>query len=200
MGLYYYRARYYSPTIKRFISEDPIGLSGGLNEYAYVYGSPLNGTDPTGRVSIYGCVLGADIAAGAAGVVGAPTAIGDVAITAGAWTAAWGALGCAGGGLLTPSPTAVTPTPRPMPDEPCDCAMPAKGLPPGFWPGDKGGEEWGRRNGVGADAGRRRFHKIKQDCHGKPTEVWGVNPDTGDVSDPEGETQGNLGDSGAKEK
>jgi hypothetical protein len=36
------------------------------------------------------------------------------------------------------------------------------GLPPGFWPADKGGEEWGRRNDVGAKEGRRRFHGIKQ--------------------------------------
>ncbi|MDR1529995.1 MAG: RHS repeat-associated core domain-containing protein [Burkholderiales bacterium] len=28
-GLYYYRARYYSPKYQRFISEDPIGLAGG---------------------------------------------------------------------------------------------------------------------------------------------------------------------------
>ena len=28
-GLYYYRARYYDPVLKRFISEDPIGLAGG---------------------------------------------------------------------------------------------------------------------------------------------------------------------------
>ena len=26
-GLYYYRARYYSPTLRRFISEDPLGLA-----------------------------------------------------------------------------------------------------------------------------------------------------------------------------
>ena len=30
-GLYYYRARYYSPTLARFISSDPIGLGGGIN-------------------------------------------------------------------------------------------------------------------------------------------------------------------------
>ena len=29
-GLNYYRARYYDPQLKRFISEDPIGLEGGL--------------------------------------------------------------------------------------------------------------------------------------------------------------------------
>ncbi|MGH8237216.1 MAG: RHS repeat-associated core domain-containing protein, partial [Steroidobacteraceae bacterium] len=47
-NLYYYRARYYSPTINRFISEDPIGLSGGTNAYAYVNGNPASLTDPYG--------------------------------------------------------------------------------------------------------------------------------------------------------
>lgn len=48
MGLMYYRARYYHPRFGRFVSEDPIGLAGGYNVYAYVGGSPTNGTDPTG--------------------------------------------------------------------------------------------------------------------------------------------------------
>jgi RHS repeat-associated protein len=47
-GLYYYRARYYHPGLARFISEDPIGLRGGVNVYAYAFNSPLNWTDPTG--------------------------------------------------------------------------------------------------------------------------------------------------------
>jgi RHS repeat-associated protein len=48
-GLYYYRARYYDPTMARFISEDPIGIGGGdVNLYAYVWNSPLNWTDPSG--------------------------------------------------------------------------------------------------------------------------------------------------------
>ena len=34
-GLYYYRARYYDPTLKRFISEDPIGLAAGPNKFQY---------------------------------------------------------------------------------------------------------------------------------------------------------------------
>ncbi len=34
-GLMYYRARYYNPTWGRFISEDPIGIAGGTNLYAY---------------------------------------------------------------------------------------------------------------------------------------------------------------------
>jgi RHS repeat-associated protein len=47
-GLYYYRARYYDPVLKRFISEDPIGLVGGLNSAAYVGGNPVSYIDPLG--------------------------------------------------------------------------------------------------------------------------------------------------------
>lgn len=49
-NLYYYRARYYSPALSRFISEDPIGLSGGVNLYTYVYGDPVSLVDPYGLV------------------------------------------------------------------------------------------------------------------------------------------------------
>lgn len=48
-GLYYYRARYYSPKLQRFISEDPIGFAGGdTNLYAYVGNDPVNYTDASG--------------------------------------------------------------------------------------------------------------------------------------------------------
>ena len=41
-GLDYLRARYYSPTLQRFLSEDPIELAGGdPNLYAYVFNRPL---------------------------------------------------------------------------------------------------------------------------------------------------------------
>jgi RHS repeat-associated protein len=44
-GLYYYRARYYDQTTGRFISEDPIGFSGGFNFYSYVKNNPTDFTD-----------------------------------------------------------------------------------------------------------------------------------------------------------
>lgn len=47
-GLYYYRTRFYDPQGGRFISEDPIGLIGGLNQYAYVENQPTNAIDPFG--------------------------------------------------------------------------------------------------------------------------------------------------------
>jgi RHS repeat-associated protein len=52
-GLYYYRARYYDPVLKRFITEDPIGLKDGLNLYAYVRGMPTLATDPSGLTCNY---------------------------------------------------------------------------------------------------------------------------------------------------
>ncbi len=51
-GLYYYRARYYSPKLQRFIANDPIGLRGGINLYAYVGNNPLGFVDPFGTDTI----------------------------------------------------------------------------------------------------------------------------------------------------
>jgi RHS repeat-associated protein len=48
-GLRYYRARYYDPSIGRFISEDPARFSSNQpNFYSYVGNSPLINFDPTG--------------------------------------------------------------------------------------------------------------------------------------------------------
>ena len=52
MGLYYYGARYYDPTLGRFIQPDSIvpepGNPQSLNRYAYVNNNPLRYTDPSG--------------------------------------------------------------------------------------------------------------------------------------------------------
>jgi RHS repeat-associated protein len=47
-GLYYFRSRYYSSSLQRFISEDPIGFLGGINLYAYVDNDPISYRDPFG--------------------------------------------------------------------------------------------------------------------------------------------------------
>ena len=46
--LYLSRHRLYAPTLRRFLSSDPLGLSGGLNLYAYCSGDPLTYVDPLG--------------------------------------------------------------------------------------------------------------------------------------------------------
>ncbi|ELY5852491.1 AHH domain-containing protein [Cronobacter malonaticus] len=46
-GLHYNRYRYYDPAIAAYISQDPIGVLGGLNNYAYVL-DPFSYTDPLG--------------------------------------------------------------------------------------------------------------------------------------------------------
>ncbi|MEQ1794756.1 MAG: RHS repeat-associated core domain-containing protein [Nitrospira sp.] len=49
-GLYYYRARYYSPSHGRFLAEDPLEFGAGdANLYGYVGNNPTNFTDPTGE-------------------------------------------------------------------------------------------------------------------------------------------------------
>jgi RHS repeat-associated protein len=61
-GLYYYRARYYSPRLQRFISQDPIGFGGGVNHYAYAANNPIKWSDPDGTkiigVSVGGSAWG----------------------------------------------------------------------------------------------------------------------------------------------
>jgi RHS repeat-associated protein len=48
-GLYYYRNRWYSPDLGRFLEPDPIGLAGwDLNLYRYVGNQPMDWVDPFG--------------------------------------------------------------------------------------------------------------------------------------------------------
>jgi RHS repeat-associated protein len=67
IGLYHYRARYYSAETGRFLSEDPIRFDAGPNFYAYTANNPLSAFDPLGldwmeytgqTLTLYGGKLG----------------------------------------------------------------------------------------------------------------------------------------------
>jgi RHS repeat-associated protein len=47
-GLYYFRARWYDPITGRWLSNDPIGIGGGLNQYVAFGDNPVNAIDPFG--------------------------------------------------------------------------------------------------------------------------------------------------------
>jgi RHS repeat-associated protein len=93
-GLYFYRARYYSPAFQRFVAQDPIGFRGGdANVYGYAFNSPSNLVDPNGE-ELSGFFLGL-ISGGIGGYTG----------SGGTWQGA--VLGAAVGGvigLLNPIP------------------------------------------------------------------------------------------------
>jgi len=51
-------ARYYNPTLQRFIGEDPIGFNGGdVNLYAYTGNSATNHRDSSGTSICFSCLL-----------------------------------------------------------------------------------------------------------------------------------------------
>lgn len=58
-GLHYNTFRYHDPEVGRFITQDPIGLEGGVNIYLYAV-NPILGVNPLGLCSTK---LGQNIAA-----------------------------------------------------------------------------------------------------------------------------------------
>ena len=49
---YYVRNRYYSPTLGRWLTRDPIGYRGGVSLYEYAMSAPSGYTDPFGQVPL----------------------------------------------------------------------------------------------------------------------------------------------------
>ncbi|MEK7254087.1 MAG: RHS repeat-associated core domain-containing protein, partial [Bacteroidota bacterium] len=50
-GLYFYKSRYYSPRLGRFLQRDPLDYVDGPSLYEYAYSNPVNFTDPLGLCS-----------------------------------------------------------------------------------------------------------------------------------------------------
>jgi len=71
-GLYYFRARWYSPETGRWLSKDPIGISGGLNLYAFCENNSVNFVDPMGLVSGWKAAVVSAVAEIAASFCGSP--------------------------------------------------------------------------------------------------------------------------------
>jgi RHS repeat-associated protein len=100
-GLYYYRARYYHPTLSRFVPEDPLEFGGGdPNLYTYVHNNPMAWRDPLGlrtvgiSVGASGAILGHGGSVTVSLVTDSPGNLG-VQVTVGAG----GAGGALGGGV-----------------------------------------------------------------------------------------------------
>ncbi len=139
-NLHYNYFRDYDPETGRYISSDPIGLAGGLNTYGYALQNPLSFNDPTGEA-----------AQGAAGALAIFCAASPANAAACAATAQVVIQAC-----QTASDAISDFLNRPFIEN------------RGNWPLDQGGEEWGRRNGVGAAEGRRRAHGVKGKDKGRP--------------------------------
>jgi len=80
-GLHYTWNRYYDPSLGRFITSDPLGLSDGPSTYGYVHQNPVNAYDPDGLASsISSCAnprnIPACVAAGIIPAKGAANATG----------------------------------------------------------------------------------------------------------------------------
>ena len=116
IDLYFFRARYFSPSMARFISDDPIGLSGGTNLVSFVANHPNVASDPFGLTESRGTdyrpatgLLSNFVNGLAVGIVGAglvvagAAAAGAAGVSTAIITGVIGAAGAIGGALTAAS-------------------------------------------------------------------------------------------------
>ncbi len=102
VGMYFYRARFYDPMLGRFISRDPIGLSGGdVNLYAYAGNNPILFVDPTGNITFVSGLIGGAIGAVAGGIGQFAVDVVNVTLNDGEFSSAASYAGAISGGATT---------------------------------------------------------------------------------------------------
>jgi RHS repeat-associated protein len=105
LGMYYYKARIYSPTLGRFLQTDPIGHKDQINLYEYVGDDPVDEDDPTGDCTgsniqqSDGQCMGGGFVQGAGSCTGACTVVQQAAKGAATGAVAGAAIGGAAGGI-----------------------------------------------------------------------------------------------------
>jgi RHS repeat-associated protein len=103
-GLYNFRARWYDPVMGRWLSNDPIGISGGLNQFVFCANNPVMFVDPLGlcKGNIFWSAFGKGVlhgAIGAAVIVGGAAAAIAFGAPAAFVTSALYITGAFGGGV-----------------------------------------------------------------------------------------------------
>jgi RHS repeat-associated protein len=104
-GLYYLRARYYDPSIGRFLTQDPlsgiVGLPLSQNRYPYVLNDPINLVDPSGLCA-FGIPCPEPIKNAGESIKDAADTVRDATVGAGQWVGEdyhWATVGAAAGAI-----------------------------------------------------------------------------------------------------